>query len=425
MKHLKRNMVSILAMLVCCICLGMAGRPLTASAAASWSTLKFGEWVRTDRITETNNTRYYTITVPRPGYVTVYCNSFFHAAGVKLLTEDLQMTILSDGWLYGDESNPATWSDGQWVEKGTYQIKVYNASNGSTGGEFWLKADYKAAGNNEIEPNNTYGKAEKINLNQKKRGLFSAQDEDDYYKFILPQEREVTLQLTSYIRGCAVEIRDSNMNVVKSNGWIYGTEEDPKTENIDADLTAGTYYVHVSSDKKGYYDLAVRPVRVLASDITMNRTAATIYKGNKLQLRAYVSPSNATNRKVRWTTNNPYVATVSSTGLVTSKGAGTAIITASTTDGTKLAVSCKVTVRNKTLNVTPAKLTLVKGKYRTLKVTGAPAVTTKNVKFYTTNSRIATVSNTGRIYARNVGTCKIKVVGNGLTKYVTLTVKAR
>ena len=67
----------------------------------------------------------------------------------------------------------------------------------------------------------------------------------------------------------------------------------------------------------------------------------------------------------------------------------------------------------------------MKGKYRTLKVTGAPAVTLKAVKFYTTNSRIATVSKTGRIYARNVGTCRIKVVGNGLTKYVTLTVKAR
>ena len=157
----------------------------------------------------------------------------------------------------------------------------------------------------------------------------------------------------------------------------------------------------------------------------VSRTAATIYKGNKLQLRSYVSPSNATNRTVKWTTNNPYVATVSSAGLVTAKGAGKATITARTTDGTKLTASCQITVRNKTLNVTPAKLTLVKGKYRTLKVTGAPAVTTKNVKFYTTNSRIATVSNTGRIYARNVGTCKIKVVGNGLTKYVTLTVKAR
>ena len=52
-------------------------------------------------------------------------------------------------------------------------------------------------------------------------------------------------------------------------------------------------------------------------------------------------------------------------------------------------------------------------------------MTLKAVKFYTTNSRIATVSKTGRIYARNVGTCRIKVVGNGLTKYVTLTVKAR
>ena len=67
----------------------------------------------------------------------------------------------------------------------------------------------------------------------------------------------------------------------------------------------------------------------------------------------------------------------------------------------------------------------ISDKYINLKINSAPAVTTKNVKFYTMNSRIATVSSTGRIYARNVGTCKIKVVGNGLTKYVTLTVKAR
>ena len=169
----------------------------------------------------------------------------------------------------------------------------------------------------------------------------------------------------------------------------------------------------------------VNPTVILAERVSLNRTSAAIYKGNKLQLKATVKPTDTTKKNVIWTSSNTRVATVSSNGLVTAKAAGTAKITARTTDGTKLTASCQITVRNKTLNVTPAKLTLVKGKYRTLKVTGAPAVTLKAVKFYTTNSRIATVSKTGRIYARNVGTCRIKVVGNGLTKYVTLTVKAR
>lgn len=421
MKHLKRNMVSILAMLVCCICLGMAGRPLTASAAASWSTLKFGEWMRNGTITKDYDTRYYTITVPKPGYVTVYFNTFFYG-GVWLMTEDMQTTIRERFWIGGNESEPATWSGGQWIEAGTYLIKV--KANHSYG-NFWLKADYKAAGNTETEPNNTYAQATKMTFNKKMRGLRSAQDADDWYVFTVPEERQLTLLFASCLYESGVEVRNADMEVVNSYEWIYGREGSPVTQQLDLDLTKGKYYVHIYSQYTGYYDLVVRPVKVLSSEIVVSRTAATIYKGNKLQLRSYVSPSNATNRTVKWTTNNPYVATVSSAGLVTAKGAGKATITARTTDGTKLTASCQITVRNKTLNVTPAKLTLVKGKYRTLKVTGAPAVTLKAVKFYTTNSRIATVSKTGRIYARNVGTCKIKVVGNGLTKYVTLTVKAR
>ena len=102
MKHLKRNMVSILAMLVCCICLGMAGWPLKASAAASWHTLKFGEWMRNGTITKDYDTMYYTITVPKPGYVTVYFNTFFYG-GVWLMTEDMQTTIRDGLWISGNE----------------------------------------------------------------------------------------------------------------------------------------------------------------------------------------------------------------------------------------------------------------------------------------------------------------------------------
>lgn len=424
MKHPKRNLLSVLAMLVCCICLGLAGKTLNASAAASYETLAYNTWERSS-LTTSIDTRYYTINVPKPGYVTVYCNSFFYSCSVWLLTDDMQGTALYGGWLGGSETSPKTWSEGVWLEKGTYLIKVATA-NGRLG-DFWLKATYRAAGNNETEPNNTYARATKLSLNQKRRGLLSWSDSDDYYTFTLSKGRKLTLQLTSYLNAAGFEVRNTDMEVIGQAGWINGTEEAPNTKNMDLDLTAGKYYIHVysNSGNKGYYDLIVKPVKVLAEGIVLNREKATIYKGNKLQLKSYVSPSNATNRKVTWSSSNPYVASVSSSGMITAKKPGKATITVRTTDGTKLTATCAVTVRSKTLTVSPTKLTLVRGKYRTLKVSGAPAVTTKNVKFYTTNSKIATVSSAGRIYARSVGTCKIKVVGNGLTKYVALTVKAR
>lgn len=39
------------------------------------------------------------------------------------------------------------------------------------------------------------------------------------------------------------------------------------------------------------------------------------------------------------------------------------------------------------------------------------------------NSKIATVTSTGKITAKKAGTCKIYVKGNGVTKVVTVTVK--
>ena len=96
-----------------------------------------------------------------------------------------------DSWpiLHGNESTPSTWADGQWVEAGTYLVKV--ADGWGNYGNFWLKATYKAAGNNETEPNDTYVQATKMTLNKKMRGLRSAKDADDWYVFTVPEERQV------------------------------------------------------------------------------------------------------------------------------------------------------------------------------------------------------------------------------------------
>ena len=89
-------------------------------------------------------------------------------------------------------------------------------------------------------------------------------------------------------------------------------------------------------------NIPVTSVRISPSSIPSSQNFVI---GQTRQLTATVSPSNATNKKVTWSTSNSSVATVSSTGLVTAKGAGTANITATTKDGSKKAV-CTVTVRH-------------------------------------------------------------------------------
>ena len=76
--------------------------------------------------------------------------------------------------------------------------------------------------------------------------------------------------------------------------------------------------------------------------IKLNKTKATLNKGDKITLKATVTPSDATDKKVTFSSSDKKVAVVDSKGVVTAKKAGKATITAKA--GTKKA-SCKITVK--------------------------------------------------------------------------------
>ena len=77
------------------------------------------------------------------------------------------------------------------------------------------------------------------------------------------------------------------------------------------------------------------------SKVTLNKTSATLEIGDTLQLKATLPKKTASN-KMTWTSSNKNVATVSDTGKVTAKAAGSATITVKTFNGKK--ATCKVTV---------------------------------------------------------------------------------
>lgn len=87
--------------------------------------------------------------------------------------------------------------------------------------------------------------------------------------------------------------------------------------------------------------LTVKQVKV--TGVKLNKTSARLLKGKTLQLKATVSPGNATDRTVTWSSSNTAAATVDKNGKVTAKKTGTAKITVTTKDGGKKAI-CTVTV---------------------------------------------------------------------------------
>ncbi len=86
----------------------------------------------------------------------------------------------------------------------------------------------------------------------------------------------------------------------------------------------------------------INPIKVKATSITLDKSKCEALVGDSFSLTATITPEDA-EQEVKWETSNPEVATVSSDGKVEIIGEGYAIITASTTDDSKLSATCDIT----------------------------------------------------------------------------------
>ncbi len=83
---------------------------------------------------------------------------------------------------------------------------------------------------------------------------------------------------------------------------------------------------------------------VFATSIALSHSQMSMIVGNNSLLTATVLPDSTTNKTAIWASSNPTVASVDATGMVTAVTPGSAIITATTTDGSNLSALCTVTV---------------------------------------------------------------------------------
>ncbi|WP_235830897.1 Ig-like domain-containing protein [Flavobacterium ustbae] len=105
-------------------------------------------------------------------------------------------------------------------------------------------------------------------------------------------------------------------------------------------VAAGTATITVKTvDGNKTATSAITVATIPVSSVAVSPTSASLYAGNTQQLTATVSPTNATNKNITWSSNNIAVANVNSSGLVSAVSAGTATITATTQDGNKTATT--------------------------------------------------------------------------------------
>ena len=89
--------------------------------------------------------------------------------------------------------------------------------------------------------------------------------------------------------------------------------------------------------------LSIRAAHIPVSGININKSSVNIEIGQTEQLQAIVQPQNATNQKVRWSSNNPHIASVTANGQIKGISKGIAVITA-TTEESGYNMNCTVNV---------------------------------------------------------------------------------
>ena len=142
-----------------------------------------------------------------------------------------------------------------------------------------------------------------------------------------------------------IEVTNVSGYEVEGDGWSSNVwTGNASTVNLEGYIRATNIVFTIAED-----DVAV-------SGISLNKTSTSIEKGNTETLTATISPDEATDKSVTWTSSDPSVATVDASGVVTAVAAGEATITAEASNG--LTATCTVTV---TAPAAPSLLSLTIG----------------------------------------------------------------
>ena len=217
--------------------------------------------------------------------------------------------------------------------------------------------------------------------------------------------------------------------------WTSSNEAVDAAGKLTAKTAGKAIITAITSDGNVMYCI-VTVENIKVSKITIATTTSNkIATGKKVTLKATVTPSNAYNKGVTWKSSNTKVATVSSSGVVTTKkkmGGKTVTITATAKDGSGKKASYKIYVKKGIVkkvyisgvkSVKAGKKLYLKGK------TSASSGANRTLKWSSSNTKYAKVSSKGTVTTYKAGKKKsVKITaravdGSGKSKTVTIKIK--
>lgn len=201
--------------------------------------------------------------------------------------------------------------------------------------------------------------------------------------------------------------------------WTSSNEEVATVENgVVSALKKGTATITATTKDGGFTATCEVTVYQPVNNIVLDSETLTLEIGDEHTLTVTVTPSDADDKTITWTSSNESVATVDRDGKVVAVGAGKASVTVTTADG-ELDATCAVTVVPEIVETTGIALdksehTIAAGESFTLTATVSPAdATDKTVTWASSDESVATVDANGKVTAVKEGTVTITATSGG------------
>lgn len=196
-----------------------------------------------------------------------------------------------------------------------------------------------------------------------------------------------------------------------------------KTQNVSVKLLLLTACLCLIGFT-GHAQHANAEKKATVKTLKLSKTQYVLKKGNKVKLKAQISPKNAKKTKVVWRSSNSKCLRVNSKGVVTAKAKkGNAVITAKA--GKKKA-TCKITIGKPVKKLKASNMALQLGETKKLKVTISPTkATIKKLAYKSSNSSVVRVNKNGMLQARKEGNATITIWAKDcmkVSKKVNITV---
>jgi uncharacterized protein YjdB/beta-N-acetylglucosaminidase len=248
-----------------------------------------------------------------------------------------------------------------------------------------------------------------------------------------PGESEITY-VSDNTRICAYDVAPYKLYVRSGPGTDYSIvaklDEGNEMTRIAKSVNTQWDKVRLDNGVEGYvfrdYTKEV-PKDVKVTGISLDKNNLELKIGDTYTLTSTITPNNATNKEVEWSSNNSDVATVEN-GKIVAKNKGEAKITVKSKD-TGVSATCNVKVVKKVteISISESAVNLNVGDESTLNYTiGPDDATNKEVEWISSNSDVVSVDN-GKVIAKKTGTANITVKSKdtGISASCKITVTAR